>query len=284
MTGGTLEQPLVASADLILGVGLDPVELIPRQWPYSCPVLYLGAWPHNARHFPATTVIGDIAASVRALGGAIKSPYDWDIAAIASGKQRQLDRLRQPGRGLAPDRLVELAREGTADEPLVTVDAGAHMFAVTNFWGTDRPNGFLISNGLASMGYALPAAIAASLLHRDERVLCFTGDGGLTMCLGELETLARLALNVTVVVFDDNTLSLIKIKQDQKRFTPSGVLFRSMDWRKIVEGLGCPVLSAADEPGFVDAWRQASRASGPVLVDAHIDPDGYGAMIAALRG
>ena len=103
------------------------------------------------------------------------------------------------------------------------------------------------------------------------------------MCLGELETLARLALNVTVVVFNDNTLSLIKIKQDQKRYTPSGVQFRGMDWRKVAEGLGCPVVSAADEPGLVDAWGQVCRTLGPVVVDAHIDPQGYGAMIAALR-
>ncbi|MBV9120046.1 MAG: thiamine pyrophosphate-binding protein [Chloroflexi bacterium] len=282
MTGGTLEEPLVAEADLIIAAGMDPVELIPRRWPYSAPVVFVGEWAHNARHFEATSLLGDVAGSIGALGQAAPGESAWDLAGVAAQKREMLARLRCSSGGLSPTRVVELTREATAGDPVVSVDAGAHMFPATNFWSTSRPNRFLISNGLASMGYALPAAIAAAVLEPDERVICFTGDGGLCMCLGELETAARLGLKIQVVVFDDSTLSLIKIKQDQKGFQPAGVGFR-LDWGRLAEGFGCAYFAASDETSYLSAWRQSLNVDGPSVIAARIDPSGYGAMLAALR-
>src|SRR6185436_3594807 len=98
-------------------------------------------------------------------------------------------------------RVVEL----TADvypRARITVDAGAFMLPVMSLWRAAEPCDVLISNGLCSMGFALPAAIGASLLDRERQVLAFTGDGGLLMCLAELRTAAREGLPVRVVVFD----------------------------------------------------------------------------------
>ena len=93
---------------------------------------------------------------------------------------------------------------------IATVDAGAHMLVAMPLWQVDEPGEALISSGLATMGFALPAAIAAALARPDRRVVCFVGDGGLGMTLAELETLARLELAVVVVVFNDSALSLIQ--------------------------------------------------------------------------
>ncbi len=88
------------------------------------------------------------------------------------------------------------------------VDAGAHMFSTMAFWDAEQPNGLMISNGLASMGYALPSAIAAALHEPGRPVIAFTGDGGLMMCAGELATAANLGVKLIVVVFNDSGLSL----------------------------------------------------------------------------
>jgi len=80
---------------------------------------------------------------------------------------------------------------GTTNSLVATVDSGAHMFAATNFWQAVSPAEFLISNGLATMGFALPAAIAAQLVYPDRHVLAFTGDGGFMMAVAELETAVR---------------------------------------------------------------------------------------------
>src|SRR5262249_58164549 len=95
---------------------------------------------------------------------------------------------------------------------------GAYMFAAGEYWEAVGPGEFLISNGLATMGFALPAAIAAQLVCPGQRVLCFTGDGGFMMVAAELETVARLRLPITVIVFNDAALSLIEVKQEQRGY------------------------------------------------------------------
>src|SRR3546814_16951585 len=81
-----------------------------------------------------------------------------------------------------------------------------------------------MTNGLSSMGYSLPASITAKLLHGDRPVVCFTGDGGLAMVQGELRLAATLKLGITVVVFCDNSLNRIELKQMQRQYPSWGTL------------------------------------------------------------
>ena len=108
----------------------------------------------------------------------------------------------------------------------MTVDAGAHMFPATTLWPVTEPNGMLISNGLSTMGFALPAAIGAALLDRERPVVALTGDGGLLMCAGELLTAVREKLRIITIVFSDASLSLIEIKQQARRLRA----FRASRW------------------------------------------------------
>jgi acetolactate synthase-1/2/3 large subunit len=117
---------------------------------------------------------------------------DWDVAEVDRIRRERAAALEVAVPGLAPHRVAQLARELTAAGSIATVDAGAHMFQTTAYWHSLEPGELLISNGLATMGFALPAAVAAQLVHPDRRVICFTGDGGLMMVASELETVARL--------------------------------------------------------------------------------------------
>ena len=114
-----------------------------------------------------------------------------------------------------------------------------------------------------------------------ERVVALTGDGGLTMCLGELETIVRLGLSITVVVFNDSALSLIEVKQLEGHGGPAAVKYAPTDFATIAQGFGMRAVSATTAAQVTAAMRDAS---GPTLVDAHIDPASYRDLIRITRG
>ena len=144
-------------------------------------------------------------------------PADAGRAARADAARR-LAAAAVAGPGLlAPQQVVATARACAPPQTIATVDAGAHMLVAMPLWEVPGPRMLLTSSGLATMGYALPAAIAAALCAPDAPVLAFTGDGGLGMTLAEIETAVRLSLRVIVVVFNDSALSLIKIRAEAGR-------------------------------------------------------------------
>jgi acetolactate synthase I/II/III large subunit len=165
------------------------------------------------------------------------------------------------------------------------VDAGAHMLVAMPLWEVPEPGRLLISSGLATMGYALPAAIAAALCRPQVPVVAFTGDGGLGMTLAELETAVRLSLQVIVVVFNDAALSLIEIKQK-----PAGqggaeaVRYRPVSFAAAAIALGAAGAAVSTEPDLAEALAAALRRPGPTVIDASVDPACYPAVMDLTRG
>ena len=177
-------------------------------------------------------------------------------------------------------------REARAAFPpgtIATVDSGAHMLVAMAYWLVERPGEALISSGFATMGFALPGAVGAAVAT-GRRVVCFTGDGGLGMALAELETLARLALPVTVVVFDDAALSLIEVKQGAGQGGESAVRFAPIDFAAVARGLGCEAARVATLAELRQALAAAATAPGPYLIDAVVDASRYRAVVDAVRG
>jgi acetolactate synthase-1/2/3 large subunit len=296
-TGGALEEPLVKRADLIIAFGLDTVELIPRRWSYSAPVLSLTRCPAadprlrapggGAYFTPALEVVGDLAAILEDLAPRIVpqgTESDWDVAAVDRIRRERLAALEVAVGGLAPYRVAQMTRELTAAGSIASVDAGAHMFPATAYWQALEPGELLISNGLATMGFALPAAIAAQLVHPDRRVVCFTGDGGLMMVAAELETVARLRLPIMIVVFNDAALSLIEVKQEQKGFEGVSMRYAGPDLPALARAFGLRAFTATDEATLSQALIAAQTAPGPAFIDARIDPSGYRRMLEIVRG
>ncbi len=279
-TNGTLEHEVMEQADLVIAIGLDPVELLPRPWQFPQPVVSISGWAMDQQQIPlAAEVIGDVAELIPALKG------DWDREELARLVRAQRDRMRPPGEegALLPHRVVELTNEVYSGSR-ITVDAGAHMFSVMALWPAEEPCGVLISNGLSTMGFALPAAIGAALFDREKPVVAFTGDGGLLMCVAELRTAARENLPVRVICFDDGELTLIKIKQEQKGFEPDGVNMGDTDWVAIGKGFGVAVYRVDSEETLLGCLRATEDHPGPVLIAAKISPSTYEATMQALRG
>jgi acetolactate synthase-1/2/3 large subunit len=134
------------------------------------------------------------------------------------------------------------------------------------------------------MGFALPAAIGAALVDPDRPVVALTGDGGLLICLGELLTAARRKLRIITIVFSDASLSLIEIKQQQRRLQESGVALGHIDWLRLAGGFGVAAFRADSPDGLERALEQAQACSAPSLIEAKIDRSHYGRLLRAIRG
>lgn len=279
-TGAVIERSLLEQADLILGLGLDPVEPMPGAWAYDSPVVLLHSHPVETAYFGRPLLVtGDYGRLLPELLAGCRPK--WPTGTGAGIRRRDLDRLEWTSNRLTPHDVVRTTREVLGDVPL-TVDAGAHMLVAMPLWQTDEPGSVLISNGLATMGFSLPAAIAAALARPGRRVVCFVGDGGLGMVLAELETLARLQLNVTVIVFNDATLTLIKLKQTEGQGGTGAVGYRTADFAGIATAMGVPGVAVENVPELEAALAQPG--AGPRLIDARVDSSAYPHVIRTIRG
>jgi acetolactate synthase-1/2/3 large subunit len=162
-------------------------------------------------------------------------------------------------------------REALDPRDVVVSDVGAHKLWVARLFQAAEPNTVIISNGYAAMGIALPGAMAAKLLDPTRRVVAVAGDGGFLMNVQELETAARLALDVVVLVFRDDAYGVIRWKQLQRYGREAGVAFGNPDLVALARAFGCRGIrvEAADE--LRPALRAALGGRGPCVVDIPID-------------
>lgn len=275
--GGTLPGPaarrLLDLADCVVAVGFDPVEL-PQPWPSPLPIVRLDGEAYRGTYFaPAQEVIGDVAASLEALSAGGVSRHAWDVGVIARAREAERERFAN-GEGLTPYRVLELARRLVPAETVVTVDAGAHKQLANVVWEAERPLTYLTSNGLASMAFALPAAAAAAMVT-GRRAVALTGDAGLLMALGELETIHRLGVPVTVVVFADAGHSIIRVHQLQRGLVPRGVDLTPLRFERLAAAIGGRGFAAATPDEFGRALEASQAEAGLCLVAARVDPGWY---------
>ncbi|MGE5286179.1 MAG: thiamine pyrophosphate-binding protein [Micromonosporaceae bacterium] len=290
LTGGTMESPLLSAADLIVGLGVDPVELIPAPWDYSAPTLLVTEDPPgSAAYF---TGGAELAAPLPAAIEILASHRAGNTWPPDTGRRaktaviRELSRTFATGsKRLTPHDVVTVVRAHTPAETIATVDAGAHMLVAMPLWPVEEPRRLLISSGLATMGYALPAAIAAALCAPGRPVVAFTGDGGLGMALMEIETAVRLRLPIVVVVFNDAALSLIKIKQ--RPYGQGGaeaVGYCRTSFAGVATAMGAAGVCVTGTAELTAAITAALGREGPTLIDAHVDPGAYPAVMDLTRG
>ncbi|RVU37872.1 thiamine pyrophosphate-binding protein [Hwanghaeella grinnelliae] len=287
VTGGTAEAAVLHAADLILAVGLDPIELINQPWPYQARVIDISEVAHEAGPFqPAAQLVGDPARILPALLEE-EEQSGWQASELAALKSAQQARLMPPDmdwdRQPNDPRPLIHAIQQAAPGATLTVDSGAHMFPAMALWQADRPFSVLKSNGLSTMGFAVPAGIAAALHDPGRPVVAITGDGGLSMCLTELATAARLGVTVITVVLNDAALSLIDIKQQAQQRPPLGVRYPTIDYAAAAEALGVKGCRVEGNDAVTAAVGDAMARGGPSLIDVKVDPYAYPEILSALR-
>ena len=232
-------HPLLAQSDLLVVVGVDPVEVSPGVWPAGVSTVRVGRAPHD------DAVIGEIALVIEELAPRLRgrTRADWDVAALDRLK-RGLRAQAPAGPGLARRRVVELAREMTPAGTLLTLDV-----PLAAAWQSVAPRECLVANGAATLGFALPAALAAALARPDARVVAVGAAAGFAAMAGEWRTAERLrAPSVAVALNHAGTTDVA-----------SGA-----------RAAGVDVETASDEASFRAAFDRAWRAGAACLVDAHV--------------
>ena len=282
--GGLIERKLVGAADLIITVGLDGIELQPQPWPYNIPVIALANIPSLDGLVPAEIeLVGELKGTLRRLTELTSGGNSWGEKAAKTFRSDVIDALNTPSKGLSPQRAMEVARAVLPRNTVATCDAGASRLLIVQKWQSYGPREFLTSNGLGSMGYAVPGALAARLAYPDRPVVAFTGDGGFLMAIAELQTSVHENLPIIVVVLDDQEIGLIRVKQEIKKIPKYGISVGGCDWEKLAQGFGADGVTVDSENGLQDALAAAIRTGKTTVIGVRIDGSGYVDQFNALR-
>jgi acetolactate synthase-1/2/3 large subunit len=272
-------------ADLIVGIGYDPVEINYEDWMPDVPLLNIDTRPADldrTRFILGCDVVGDLNYSLRQLE-AIECPRkDWDLNSLAQRRKKMFARL-EPAEGSFDSRAVLAGlREKLPRDGIMTCDVGAHLHLIGQQWPTPSPECQIMTNGCSSMGFGIPAAIAAKIGCPHREVCCVVGDGGFLMMVGEMATALRLGTKVVFVLMSDQDLSLIRIKQERKGCKPYGTRLMDKDHISSDNFFGVPVLGASNVREYRDALDKAFAADNPVIIKASVTKADYEGLI--LRG
>jgi acetolactate synthase-1/2/3 large subunit len=290
-------------ADLLIGVGFDPVES-DKTWHQSMNLVSIApVTVASGAYQPALELVGDLTYSLTQLAERKYGPLEWsdaDERAFRESLEHQLISgwsgtsssrdgaghrdlgMERDIRGLSPIAVTRCLRDLFPPETIVTTDVGSIKLLVSQAWRSTMPMTFLESNGLSAMGYGLPAAMAAALARRDRPVLCTIGDGGFSMVFADLETCVRRKIAFVTVVFNDCALSLIEAAQERRGYTNYGVRYGPVDFAAASAALGAWSRRANTLDELAAAVKAARRIDGPSVIEVPIDPTEYRSHIAPI--
>lgn len=268
----------LADADLVVAVGYDLVEWVPEVWngDRAKTILHVDstAAEIDQDYLPAAEVVGEIGDNLRALGeeiGTRPSPERW-WSRYHTEAMHELERFaRDDAFPLKPQRIVHDLREALGDEDILISDVGVHKLWLATRYPAARPNTVVIANGLASMGIAVPGAIAAKLVHPERKVIAVSGDGGFLMNSQELETAKRLGTAFVTVVLTDGRYGVIALNQRRRFGETFGVDFDNPDLVQYAASFGLPGFRVEAADNLLPTLRRALDLDVPSVVAVPVD-------------
>ena len=284
----------LSKSDLLIGVGFDPVES-DKIWHHTMKLVSIAPVTiASSAYKPPLELVGEVTHSLSALSDRTFGTLAWtpdDERAFRSDLERA---LKGPGgsqaRGqavarplLSPLEVTRALRDLFPPETIMATDVGSIKLIVSQAWRSTRPMTFLESNGLSSMGYGLPAAMAAKLARPDTPVLCTMGDGGFSMVFADLETCVRHRIPFVTVVYNDCALSLIEAAQERRGYENYGVRYGNVDFAAASAALGAWSRRANTLDELANAVKEARRLDVPAVIEVPIDPTEYRSHIAPVK-
>jgi acetolactate synthase-1/2/3 large subunit len=273
-----IQRTFRRDADLIVGLGYDTIEVEFEAWISDVKLLQIDIEKVDvaATVQVAGEVTGNLDSSLSLLSSIQPSQNDWTEATVSAHKRQFQTALRPETEAFSPLQAIDAVRAALPDDGILAFDVGAHTHQISGQWTAHAPRNYLITNGWSSMGFGLPAAIAAKIARPDLPVVCMIGDGCFQMTCGELATAARAGIALPVVVLDDRSLGLSKIKQSQRQFGEYGIELLPQEYGvPPAHYFGVPVVGVRDSDALRDAVTSALAASGPTVIEAVIDSDHY---------
>lgn len=267
-------------ADLVIGIGYDLVECAPKKWHThdDMRIVNIAALPAdvNQEYDPDVEVVGDLSDSIyQILRTARRDKMPEPEAMLAVGA-RLHGELEEQGRDdafpMRPGRLISDIRKVLGRSDILVSDVGAHKIWIGCEYPCYEPKTCLISNGFASMGFAVPGAFAAKLLHPERRVLAVCGDGGFMMNSQELETAVREHVPFVTLIWEDSHYGLIKWKEEEQFGDVFGVEFTNPDFKAYAESMHCHGYRVESTEDFIPTLERAfANVDAPSVVVVPVD-------------
>ena len=274
---------LLKKSDLIIAIGYDPIEYEARNWnaEISARIIVIDVEPAEVDTYfqPERELIGNVEATLDLLLPAIqgyKLP-EGSVEYLKGLKNNVVEDVkfdRQPEEGkVHPLDLIEVLQDQTKDDMTVTVDVGSHYIWMARYFKSYEPRHLLFSNGMQTLGVALPWAISAALVRPKTKVISVSGDGGFLFSAQELETAVRLKLPIVHIIWNDGHYNMVEFQEEMKYGRSSGVDFGPVDFVKYAESFGAKGYRATSKEEFASLLQEAlaQAVDGPVLIDVPID-------------
>jgi acetolactate synthase-1/2/3 large subunit len=272
----------IDDADLVIALGFDMVEYHPQLWNPNGDktILHADFLPAEIddNYHPETELIGDLAHTLWMINERIGEHglpgYDFTLQRqcrddMATDFAEYKDDATEGA--IRPQKALWDAREVMGPDDILLSDVGAHKMWIARHYQCHEPNTCLIPNGFCSMGFALPGAIAASIVFPERRILAICGDAGFLMNVQEMETATRLGSNIVVMVWADNEYGLIAWKQETHFGRHTDLSFGNPDWKMLADAFGWHGHYVDKSVDLAGALEAALAERGPSLVVIPID-------------
>ncbi|HEX2160634.1 MAG TPA: acetolactate synthase large subunit [Thermoleophilaceae bacterium] len=264
-------------ADVVLAIGYDLVEHSPEHWnpKRDKRIVCIDSVPAetDANFIPEVELVGDLYAILARLGEECRHvPHQGGSTQLRDVVLGRFEAARDDDAfPVQPPRALWEIRQAPGREDILISDVGLHKLWIGRMFPAHEPNTVLIANGLAGMGFAVPAAVAAKLVHPERNVVTVNGDGGFLMNMQELETATRLKTPFVNVVWENRQYGSIVWKQDKKFGSHFGVDFTNPDFVKLAESFGLPAWRCDSADDFGARLRHALTLDLPSLIVLPID-------------
>ena len=281
---GSKDIPTLAidAADLVITLGFDMVEYHPRLWNPRADktIIHADFLPAEIDEYyhPEIEIVGDLAHTLWMLNERVSAgaapQFDFtqrDTVRSRMNEELSLHADDDTEGTIRPQKMLWDARRIMGPEDILLSDVGAHKMWIARHYQCHQPNTCLIPNGFCSMGFALPGAIAASLIYPDRRILGIAGDAGFMMNVQEMETAKRLKTNFVMLVWEDHEYGLIAWKQEAQFGRHTDLSFGNPDWLQLSSAFGWNGHKVTRSRDFAAVLEQAFVEPGPSLVVAPVD-------------
>lgn len=272
---------LLRKSDLVVTIGYDPIEYEASNWnkELDTQIINIDEVQAEITNYmqPKKELIGNIAKTIEMISDKVDEPFI---------NQQHLDELEQLRTHideetgikatheegiLHPVEIIESMQKVLTDDTTVTVDVGSHYIWMARNFRSYNPRHLLFSNGMQTLGVALPWAISAALVRPNTQVVSVAGDGGFLFSSQDLETAVRKNLNIIQLIWNDGKYNMVEFQEEMKYKRSSGVDFGPVDFVKYAESFGAKGLRVTNQEELEAAIKEGYETDGPVLIDIPVN-------------
>lgn len=273
---------LLKHADLVIAVGYDPIEYEPRNWNNEgdANIIVIDSMRAEVdKNFqPERELVGDISQTLDFLLPYMKGfKLPESSREYLDGLQEKLKLRDEPPAVTEnqvtshPLSIIQALQDRVTDDMTVSVDVGSFYIWMARHFRSYNPRHLLFSNGMQTLGVALPWAISAALVRPNTQIVSVSGDGGFLFSSQDLETAVRLGLSIVHIIWNDGHYDMVKFQEELKYGKSAGVNFGSVDFVKYAESFGATGLRVEKAQDLEKVLDQAFATEGPVVVDIPVD-------------